>query len=194
MFATAFLTHFAVLNSFLKNCSTFCMISWYLLRFCFLMILLFLSHAQMYSVQSSMIQQLFLIRCMLLMIFVHFFVHFALIISCDLAQRVKISMIFFSAFSSCLVYSFMHQRFISWFNNDFDIYSFRVLMNFSLFIVFQLWRDFCADFLQTLKFIIVCINRWSEKFFISSSISHHINWFIMSFVVKIKFIVIWNFW
>jgi len=194
VFATAFLTHFAVLNSFLKNCSTFCMISWYLLRFCFLMILLFLSHAQMYSVQSSMIQQLFLIRCMLLMIFVHFFVHFALIISCDLAQRVKISMIFFSAFSSCLVYSFMHQRFISWFNNDFDIYSFRVLMNFSLFIVFQLWRDFCADFLQTLKFIIVCINRWSEKFFISSSISHHINWFIMSFVVKIKFIVIWNFW
>ncbi len=194
MFATAFLTHFAVLNSFLKNCSTFCMISWYLLRFCFLMILLFLSHAQMYSVQSSMIQQLFLIRCMLLMIFVHFFVHFALIISCDLAQRVKISMIFFSAFSSCLVYSFMHQRFISWFNNDFDIYSFRVLMNFSSFIVFQLWRDFCADFLQTLKFIIVCINRWSEKFFISLSISHHINWFIMSFVVKIKFIVIWNFW
>jgi len=194
VFATAFLTHFAVLNSFLKNCSTFCMISWYLLRFCFLMILLFLSHAQMYSVQSSMIQQLFLIRCMLLMIFVHFFVHFALIISCDLAQRVKISMIFFSAFSSCLVYSFMHQRFISWFNNDFDIYSFRVLMNFSSFIVFQLWRDFCADFLQTLKFIIVCINRWSEKFFISLSISHHINWFIMSFVVKIKFIVIWNFW
>jgi len=55
--AIAFLIHFAVLNSFLENCSTFRMISWYSLRFCFLMILLFLSHAWMYSVQSLMIQQ-----------------------------------------------------------------------------------------------------------------------------------------
>jgi len=131
--ATAFLAHFAVLNSFLKNCSTFCMISQYSLRFCFLMILLFLSHAWMYSVQSSMIQQLLLIHCMLLMIFVHFFIHSALIISCDLAQKVKISMIFFSAFSNCLMYSFMHQRFISWFDSDFNICSLRILIKrFSL--------------------------------------------------------------
>ncbi len=83
--ATAFLIHFAVLNNLLKNYSTFCMISWYSLRFCFLMILLFLSHAQIYSVQSLMIQQLLLIHCMLLTIFIHFFVHSALIISCNLA-------------------------------------------------------------------------------------------------------------
>ncbi len=94
------------------------------------------------------------------MIFIHFFVHSALIISCDLAQRVKISMIFFNAFSNCLVYSFMHQCLISWFNNDFDICSFRILMNFSSFIIFQLQRDFRADSLQTLKFIIVYINKW----------------------------------
>ncbi len=175
MFATAFLAHFAVLNSFLKNYSTFCMIFWYSLRFCFLMILLFLSHAWIYFVQSLMIQQLLLIHCMLLMIFVHFFVHSALIILYDFAQKVKILMIFFNAFSSCLMYSFMHQRLISWFNNDFNIYSFKVLKNFFSFIVFQLQRDFYADSLQTLKSIIVCINRWSEKFFISSLISHHIN-------------------
>ena len=142
---TAFLAYFAVLNSSLENCLTFCMIFQYSLRFCFLMILLFLSHAWMYSVQSSMIQQLLFICYMLLMIFIHFFVHSALIISCDLAQKVKISMIFFSAFSNCLMYSSMHQRFVSWFNNDFDIYSFKVLINFSSFIIFQLRRDFRAD-------------------------------------------------
>ncbi len=80
--------------------------------------------------------------------------------------------------------------FILWFNNNFNICSFRILMNFSSFIVFQLQRDFRADFLQTLKSIIVCINRWSEKFFISSLISHCINQFIMSSVVKIRSIVI----
>ena len=138
MSAIAFLVHFTVLNSSLENCSTFCIIFQYSLHFCFLMILLFLSHAWMYFVQSSMIQQLLLIYCMLLMIFVHFFVHSALIISCDLAQKVKISMIFFSAFSSCLVYSSMHQHFISWFNSDFNICSFKVLMNFFSFIIFQL--------------------------------------------------------
>ncbi len=192
--AIAFLAHFAVLNSFLKNCSTFCMISQYSLRFCFLIILLFLSHAWMYSVQSLMIWQLLFIYHMLLMIFIHFFVHSALIISCNLAQRVEISTIFFNAFNSYLVYSFMHWCFISWFNSDFNICSFRILMNFSSFIVFQLQRDFRADSLQILKSIIICINRWSEKFFISSLISHCINWFIMSSVVKIKFIVIWNLW
>jgi len=108
VFATAFLVHFAVLNSSLKNCSTFCMIFQYSLHFYFLMILLFLSHAWIYFVQSSTIQQLFLICCIFLTIFIHFFIHSALIISCDLAQKVKISMIFFSAFSSCLMYSFMH--------------------------------------------------------------------------------------
>ena len=157
------------------------------------MILLFLSHAWMYSVQSSTIQQLLLIHHMLLMIFIHFFVYSALIISCDLAQKVKISMIFFSAFSSCLVYSFIHWCFISWFDNDFNICSLRVLMNFSSFIVFQLQRDFRADSLQTLKFIIICIDKWFEKFFISLLILHHINWFIMLSIVKIKFIVIWDF-
>ncbi len=190
MFAIAFLAHFAVLNSSLKNYSTFCMISWYSLHFCFLMILLFLSHAWMYFVQLSTIQQLLLIHCTLLTIFIHFFVHSALIISCDLAQRVKISMIFFNASSSCLMYSFMHWCLISWFNNDFNICSFRILMNFSSFIIFQLQRDFRADSLQTLKSIIVCINRWSEKFFISLLISHCINWFIMSSVVKIRSIVV----
>ncbi len=194
MSATAFLAHFAVLNSFLKNYSTFCMIFWYSLHFCFLMILLFLSYAWMYSVQSLMIQRLLLIHCMFLMIFVHFFIHFALIISYNLVQKVKISMIFFNASSSCLMYSFMHQHFILWFDNNFNICSLRVLKNFSLFIVFQLQHDFRANFLPTLKFIIVCINRWSEKFFISSSILHHINQFIMSSVVKIKFIVVWNSW
>ncbi len=194
MFAIAFLTHFAVLNSSLENCLTFCMIFWYLLRFYFLMILLFLSYAWMYSVQLSMIQQLLLIHCILLMIFVHFFVHSALIISCYLTQRVKISMIFFNAFSNCLMYSFMHQYLISWFNNDFNICSFKVLMNFSSFIVFQLQRNFRADFLQILKSIIVCINKWFKKFFISLLISHHINRFIMSSVVKIRFIVIWDSW
>ncbi len=79
----AFLAHFAVLNSSFKNYSTFCMIFQYSLCFCFLMILLFLSHAWMYSAQSLTIQQLFLIHHMLLMIFVHFFVHSALIISYD---------------------------------------------------------------------------------------------------------------
>ncbi len=144
----------------------------------------------MYFVQLLMIQQLLLIHCMLLMIFIHFFVHSALIISCDLAQRMKISMIFFNAFSSYLMYLFMHQCFISWFNNDFNICSFKILMNFFSFIVFQLQRDFHADSLQTLKSIIVCINKWSEKFFISSLISHCINRFIMSSVVKIKSIVV----
>ncbi len=156
---TAFLAYFAVLNSSLKNCLMFCIISQYSLHFCFLMILLFLSHAWMYFVQSLMIQQLLFIHCMLLMIFVHFFVHSALIISCDLAQRIKISMIFFNACSSCLVYSFMHWCFISWFNNDFNICSFGILINFSSFIVFQLQRDFRADFLQTLKSIIVYIDK-----------------------------------
>ncbi len=194
MSATTFLAHFAVLNSSLENCSTFCMISWYSLHFCFLMILLFLSHAWMYFVQSLMIQQLLLIHCILLMIFIHFFVHSASIISCDLAQKVKISMIFFNASNNCLMYSFMYQCLILWFNSDFNICSFKVLMNFSLFIIFQLQHNFHADFLQTLKSIIVCINKWFKKFFISSLISHYINWFIMSFVVKIKFIVIWDSW
>ncbi len=45
---------------------------------------------------------------MLLMIFVNFFVHSALIISCDLIQKVKISMIFLNAFNNCFMYSFMH--------------------------------------------------------------------------------------
>ena len=130
------------------------------------MILLFLSHAWIYSVQSLMIQQLLFIHCILLTIFIHFFIHSALIISCNLAQKVEISMIFFSAFSNCLVYSFMCWRFILWFNSDFDICSFRILMNFSSFIIFQLQHDFHVDFLQTLRFIIVCINRWFEKFII----------------------------
>ena len=186
MSATTFLAHFAVLNSSLENCSTFCMISWYSLHFCFLMILLFLSHAWMYFVQSLMIQQLLLIHCILLMIFIHFFVHSASIISCDLAQKVKISMIFFNASNNCLMYSFMYQCLILWFNSDFNICSFGILMNFSSFIIFQLWRDFRADFSQTLRFIIVCINKWSEKFFISLLISHHINQFIMLFIMKIK--------
>ncbi len=164
------------------------------MHFCFLIILLFLSHAWMYSIQSSMIQQFFLIHCIFLTIFVHFFVHFALIITCDLAQRVKILMIFLNAFSNYFMYSFMHWHLIFWFNNDFDICSFKVLMNFSSFIVFQLQHDLCTDFLQTLKFITVCINKWSEKFFISSLISHYINLFMMLSVVKIKFIVIWNSW
>ncbi len=184
--AIAFLAHFVVLNSFLENCSTFCMIFQYSLRFCFLMILLFLSHAWMYSVQLLMIQQLLLIYHMLLMIFIHFFVHFALIISCDFAQRVKISIIFFNAFSSCLVYSSMHQHFVSWFDSDFHICSLKILMNFFSFIVFQLRRDFRADFSQTLKSIIVCINRWSKKFFISSLILHCISRFIMSSVVVVR--------
>ena len=188
--ATAFLTHFAVLNSFLENCSTFCMIFWYSLRFYFLMILFFLSHAWMYSVQSLMIQQLLLIHCMLLMIFVHFFIHSALIISCDLAQKVKISMIFFNASSSCLMYSSMHQHLISWFNNDFNICSFKVLMNFSSFIVFQLQHDFCADSLQTLKSIIVCINKWFEKFFISSLILHCI--IIVIVIVIVIHTLLWH--
>jgi len=160
------------------------------LHFCFLIILLFLSHAWMYSVQSSMIQRFFLIYHMLLMIFVYFFVYSALIISCNFAQKMKISMIFFSAFNSCLMYSFMHWYFILWFNSDFNIYSLRILMNFSSFIVFQLQYNFHADFLQTLKFIIICINKWFEKFFISLLILHYINWFIMLFVIKIKSIVI----
>jgi len=154
--AIAFLAHFAVLNSSLENCSTFCIIFQYSLRFCFLMILFFLSHAWMYFVQSLMIQQLLFICHMLLMIFIHFFIHFALIISCDFAQRVKISIIFFSAFSNYLVYSFMHQHFVSWFDSDFNICFLRILMNFSLFIIFQLQRNFRAD---SLKSIIVCINR-----------------------------------
>ncbi len=158
------------------------------------MILLFLSHAWIYFVQSLTIQQLFFIHCMFLMIFVHFFVHSALIISCDFAQRMKILMIFFNAFSNCLMYSFMHWCFISWFNNNFNIYSFKVLMNFFSFIVFQLQHNFHADSLQTLKSIIVCINRWFEKFFIFLLILHYINWFIMSSVMKIKFIVIWDSW
>ncbi len=158
------------------------------------MILLFLSHAQMYSVQSLMIQQLLFIYCMLLMIFIHFFIHSALIILCNLAQKVKILMIFFSAFNSYLMYSFIYQHFILWFNNDFDIYSFKILMNFSSFIIFQLQRDFYTDSLQTLKFIIICIDRWFEKFFISSLILHCINWFIILSVMKIKFIIIWDSW
>ncbi len=137
-----------------------------------------------------MIQQLLFIHCILLMIFIHFCIHSALIISCNFTQKVKILIIFFNAFSNCLMYSFMHQCFISWFNSDFNICSFRILMNFSLFIIFQLQRDFHANFLQTLKFIIVCINKWFEKFFIFLLISHHINWFIMSSVMKIKFIII----
>ena len=141
-----------------------------------------------------MIQQFLLIHYILLMIFIHFFVHSALIILCDLTQRVKILMIFFSAFSSCLVYLFMHWRFILWFNSDFNICFLRILMNFFSFIVFQLQHDFHANFLQTLKSIIVYINKWSEKFFISSLILHCINQFIMSSVVKIRFIVIWDFW
>ncbi len=186
------------LNQCICNCiscsfRSFEQFSWELfnvLHFYFLMILLFLSHAWMYFVQSLMIWQLLFIHCMLLMIFVHFFIHFALIISCDLTQKVKILIIFFSAFSSYLMYSFMHRHLISWFNNDFNICSFRILMNFSSFIIFQLQRDFYADSLQTLRFIIVCINRWSEKFFISLLILHCINQFIMLSVVKIKFIVI----
>ncbi len=141
-----------------------------------------------------MIQQLFLIHHTFLIIFIHFFIHSALIISCDLAQKMKISMIFFNAFSNYLMYSFIHQCFISWFNSDFDICFFRILMNFFSFIIFQLQRNFHADSLQTLKFIIVCIDKWSEKFSISLLISHHINRFIMSSVVKIKFIVVWDSW
>ena len=148
------------------------------------------------NVLCSIINDLttFFIYCMLLMIFIHFFIHSALIILCDLTQKVKISMIFFNAFSSYLMYSSMHWCLVSWFNNDFDICSFKILINFSSFIVFQLQRDFHADFLQTLKSIIVCINKWFEKFFISLLISHHINQFIMSFVVKIKFIIVWDLW
>ncbi len=179
-------------NNSLENCSTFCMISWYSLRFCFLIILLFLLHAWMYFIQSLMIWQFLFIHHMLLMIFVHFFVHSALIISCDLAQKIKILTIFFNAFSSYLVYSFMHRRFVLWFNSDFNICSLKVLMNLSSFIVFQLQRNLRADSLQTLKFITVCINKWSEKFFISSLISHHINLFVILSVVKIKSIVIWD--
>ncbi len=159
VFVIAFFAHFVVLNSSLENYLMFYIIFWYSLRFYFLMILLFLSYAWIYFVQSSMIQQLFFIRCMLLTIFIHFFVHSALIILYDFAQKVEILMIFFNAFSSCLVYSFMRWHFISWFNNDFDICSFRILMNFSSFIVFQLQRDFHIDSLQTLKFIIVYINK-----------------------------------
>ena len=158
------------------------------------MILLFLSHAWMYFIQSSTIWQLFFIRHMLLIIFIHFFIHSALIILYYFTQKVKILMIFFSAFNSYLMYSFIHWCFISWFNNDFNIYSFKVLINFFLFIVFQLQRDFRADSLQTLKSIIVCINRWFEKFFIFSLISHCINQFIMSFIMKIRFIIIWDSW
>ncbi len=188
--ATAFLTHFVIWNSSLENYSTFCMIFWYSLRFCFLIILLFLLHAWMYFIQSSTIQQSLFICCMLLIISVHFFVHSALIISCDFTQRVKISTISLNAFNSCFMYLFMHWHFIFWFNSDSDICSFRVLMNFSSFIVFQLQRDLRADSLQTLRSITVCINRWFEKFFISSLILHCINLFVMLSVVKTKFIVI----
>ncbi len=129
---------------------------------------------------------------MLLMIFVHFFIHFALIISYDLAQRVKILIIFLNAFNNCFMYLFMRWHLIFWFNNDFDICSFKILMNFSSFIVFQLQRDLYADSLQILRSITVYINRWFEKFFISSLILHCINLFMMLSIVKIKFIVIWD--
>ncbi len=152
VFAIAFLAHFAVLNSFLKNCSMFCMIFQYSLHFYFLMILFFLSHAQMYSVQLLMIQQLLFIHCMLLIIFIHFFIHSALIISCDLAQRMKILMIFFNAFSNCLMYSFMYQCFISWFNSDFNICSFKILMNFSSFIVTILVFIYSSSSLRLISF------------------------------------------
>ena len=52
----------------------------------------------------------------------------------------------------------MHRCLISWFNNDFNICSFKVLMNFSSFIVFQLQRDFRADSLQT-----HCSSLWQSK-------------------------------
>ncbi len=134
--AIAFLAHFVVLNSFLENCSTFCMIFQYSLRFCFLMILLFLSHAWMYSVQLLMIQQLLLIYHMLLMIFIHFFVHFALIISCDFAQRVKISIIFFSVFIYASTFCLMiWQWFSHLFSQNIDeflfIYCLSVATRFS---------------------------------------------------------------
>ncbi len=170
------------------------MIFQYSLRFCFLMILLFLLHAQMYFIQFLTIWQFLFIHHMLLTIFIHFLIHFALIISCDLAQRVKVSMIFSSAFSSCFVYSLMHWHLTFWFDSDFNICFLRVLMNFSLFIVFQLQRDLRADSLQTLRSIIVYIDKWFKKFFIFLLISHFINLFVMSSVVKIKSIVVWDSW
>ncbi len=97
---------------------------------------------------------------------------------------------FFNAFSSCFVYLLMHWRFTFWSDSDFNICSLRVLMNFSSFIVFQLQHDLRANFLQTLRSIIVCINKWFEKFFIFLSILHLINLFMMSFVVKIKSIIV----
>ncbi len=170
------------------------MIFWYSLRFCFLMILLFLLHAWMYFTQSLMIQQFLFIHCTFLTIFMHFLIHFTLIISCDFAQKVKVSMIFFSAFSSCFVYSLMCWRLTFWSDNDFNICSLKVLMNFSSFIIFQLQRDLYADSLQALRFIIVYINKWFKKFFIFLLISHLINLFMMSSVVKIKSIIVWNSW
>ncbi len=148
----------------------------------------------MYFTQSLMIQQFLFIHHMLLMIFMHSFIHLALIISCDFAQRMNVSMIFFSAFNSCFIYSLMHWHFTFGSDSDFDICSLRVLMNFSSFIVFQLQHDLYADSLQTLRSIIVCTDKWFKKFFIFLLISHFINLFMISSVVKIKSIIVWNSW
>ena len=187
-----FLAHFAISNNFFEIYFDFCITLRNSFRFCLWMI--FLLYVLTYFAQSSTMRQRRRKRHIFIIIFMHSTIHSILIISLNLIYNVKISIVFFYVSNICVMYSSMRWRLVTRLNNDFDICFVNVLMNFSLFIVFQFFQNLNVNSFRVLKSIIICINRWFDEFFIFLSILHRINRFIISFNVKIKFIIVWNFW
>ena len=154
-----FLVYFAISNKFFEICFDFCMILRNSSRLCLRMIFSFLSHVLIYFAQSSTIRQRRRKRRIFLTIFVHSTIHSILIILLNLTHDVKISIVFFSVSNIFAMYSFIRRRLVFRLSNDFDICFMSVLTNFSLFIIFQFFRDFDVDSFCVFKSIIVCINK-----------------------------------
>ena len=192
--AIVFLTHLTFSNNCLLKIFETCIVARNSSRLCFLNILFFLLQTWINDVQSSMTLHRRRVRLISLTTRVHSSIQLVLIISCDLIHEIDVSIVFFNASSNVVVYSSRRWRFVVSFDNDFERFFLMTLSNFSMFMIFQLRREHRDDFFCVLRFNIVLIKKWSNEFFILSSISQYISLLVISDVVKNKSIVVRAFW
>ena len=160
MFIIIFIVHFAILNYFFENCFNFCIIIRNSFHFCLRIILFFLSYILTYFVQSMTIRQFRRMCRVFFTIFVYFNIYYALIILWDLTYNVKTSIVYFNVLNNCLVYSSIRWRLVIWFDNDFDICFFNMLMNFFSFVVFQFFKIVALiSFILSNRLLFVSINN-----------------------------------
>ncbi len=77
----------------------------------------------------------------------------------NLAYEIKFLIIFFRIFNNAIVYSLMLSCFIVASNNNSNNNLFNILLNFSIFIIFQFYLKQRIDFVYVLKFNIILINK-----------------------------------